>query len=198
MDSKTVKELMIPAEHFPRISQEETFGAALGALEQCRIDFQSGKKMTCILLVHDGKGHIVGKVSPMDLLMALEPRYSRLKVNVGEYSRSHSYDKMIGSALDQAALWTSPLQELCTNASGILIRDFVSSPSAGQTVKVTDSLDKALHRFVMNRHDSLFVTDGGRLVGMLAFSDVYAHLSTTMKDACAISPTMKKDLHGVP
>ncbi|MBE1423408.1 CBS domain-containing protein [Desulfomicrobium macestii] len=198
MEPMTVKELMIPAEHFPRISQEETFGAALRALEQCRIDFQSGKKSTCILLVHDGKGHIVGKVSPMDLLMALEPRYSRLKVNVGEYSRSHSYDKMIGSALDQAALWTTPLHELCTDASGILIRNFVSSPSAGQTVMVTDSLDKALHRFVMNRHDSLFVTDGGRLVGMLAFSDVYAHLSATMKDACAISPIMKKDLHGVP
>ena len=154
--------------------------------------------MLSINSTYDGKGHIVGKVSPMDLLMALEPRYSRLKINVGEYSRSHSYDKMIGSALDQAALWTTPLHELCTDASGILIRDFVSSPSAGQTVKVTDSLDKALHRFVMNRHDSLFVTDGGRLVGMLAFSDVYAHLSATMKDACAISPTLKNDLHGVP
>ena len=186
MDPMTVKDLMIPAEHFPRISQEESFGAAVRALDQCRADFQSGKKSTCILLVHDGQGRVVGKVSPIDLLMALEPRYSRLKGNIGEYARSHSYDKMIDSALDQAALWTTPFRELCANAANLPIKDFIRRPSAGQTVKATDSLDQVLHRFVMGRHDSLFVTDESRLVGMLIFSNVYTHLSTTMKDVCTL------------
>ena len=186
METKTVKALMIPAEQFTRISQEETFGAALKALEQCRADFQSGRKSTGILLVHDGVGRIVGKISPIDLLMALEPRYSRLNVNIGEYARSHSYDKMIGSALERAALWTTPLEELCSKASDLTIREFIRRPSSEQTVKVGDSLDQALHRFVMGRHDSLFVTDGGRLVGMLTFADVYAAISTTMRNSCSL------------
>ncbi len=186
MDLKTVKELMTPAEQLPRISQEESFSAVLKALDRCHAEFQSGKKSTCILLVHDGQGRIVGKVSPIDLLLALEPRYSGLKGNIGEYARSHSYDKMIGSALDQASLWTTPLRELCSNASNLPIKDFIRHPATGQTVKATDSLDQALHRFVTGRHDSLFVTDGSRLVGMLTFSDVYAHVSEAMRDVCKL------------
>jgi CBS domain-containing protein len=186
MDAMTVQELMIPVEQFTRISQEETFGAAAHALEQCHVDFKSGKKPTCILLVNDPQGRIVGKISPIDLLRALEPQYTRLRGTIGEYARSISYDKMIDSALDRAILWSKPLNELCTKSSSLKIKDFILHPVPEQTVNMTDSLDKALHRFVMGRHDSLFVMDGKRLAGVLSFGDVYGQLLTTIKDSCPL------------
>jgi CBS domain containing-hemolysin-like protein len=186
MDTVTVKSLMIPVEQFPRVSQEKTFGAAAEALDQCHLDFKAGNRPTCILLVQDAQNRIVGKISPVDLLRALEPQYTKLRGTIGEYSRGLSYDKMIDSALDHSALWSKPLNELCTKSGSLKIKDFILHPATEQTVSMTDSLDKALHRFVMGRHDSLFVMDGKRLVGMLLFKDVYGHILSTIKDSCPL------------
>lgn len=186
MDTMTVQSLMIPVEQFPRVSQEKTFGAAADALDQCHVEFKEGKKPTCILLVHDEQNRIVGKISPVDMLRALEPQYTKLRGTIGEYARSLSYDKMIDSALDRAALWSKPLSELCVKSNSLKIKDFIMHPATEQTVNVTDSLDKALHRFVIGRHDSLFVMDGKRLAGMLLFRDVYGHILSTIKDSCPL------------
>jgi CBS-domain-containing membrane protein len=186
MDPMTVQSLMIPVEQFPRISQEKTFGETAEALDRCHAEFKAGSTPTCILLVHDEQNRIVGKVSPVDLLRALEPQYTKLRGTIGEYARSLSYDKMIGSALDHAALWSKPLSELCTKSNSKKIKDFITHPATEQTVALTDSLDKALHRFVMGRHDSLFVMDGKRLAGMLLFRDVYGHILSTIKDSCTV------------
>ena len=186
METTTVQSLMIPVELFPRISQEKTFGAAADALDRCHTDFKAGSRPTCILLVHDEQNRVVGKISPVDLLRALEPQYTKLRGTIGEYARSISYDKMIDSALDRAALWSKPLSELCVKSNSLKIKNFILHPASEQTVTVTDSLDKALHRFVMGRHDSLFVMDGKRLAGMLLFKDVYGHILSTIKDSCTL------------
>jgi len=43
-------------------------------------------------------------------------------------------------------------------------------------------LGKAFHLFVVGRHDSLFVTEGGEIVGLIRFSDVYRKIAQTMKE----------------
>jgi hypothetical protein len=184
MEPMTVEKLMIPAERFPRISEEETFGTVVRTLNQCHEDYKSGKSEQCILLVHDEKGRVVGKISPMDVLRGLEPQYSKMGEAVGAHTLGASYDHMMRSLFDQATLWTRPLTELCSKARDVKIKDFIRRPTAAQTVDIKDSLDQAVHRFVMGRHDSLFVTDGAQLRGMLLFSNLYAHMSRVMNETC--------------
>jgi hypothetical protein len=43
-------------------------------------------------------------------------------------------------------------------------------------------MDKAFHLFVVGRHDSLFVTDGKAIVGVIRFSDVYRKIVQTMRE----------------
>ena len=49
-----------------------------------------------------------------------------------------------------------------------------------------ESLNNAFHIFVMFRHDSLFVMDGNKLVGMLRFSDVYREIGRRIKETCRL------------
>jgi predicted transcriptional regulator len=79
-------------------------------------------------------------------------------------------------------LWENPFKDLCRKATGVKIKDFLKPPTEGQSVRTQDTLAKCFHLFVMNRHDSLFVYEGDKIVGLLRFSDVYKKVSQTMKE----------------
>ena len=53
-------------------------------------------------------------------------------------------------------------------------------------VRTDDSMDKAFHLFVVGRHDSLFVTEGEAVVGVIRFSDVYREIVHTMTE-CSLA-----------
>jgi predicted transcriptional regulator len=63
---RKVKDLMLPIEDYPKISEDGTIREAFEALE---------KTKHRALLVTDKKGVVIGQLSNMDILMGLEPRY---------------------------------------------------------------------------------------------------------------------------
>ncbi len=63
---RKVKDLMLPIEDYPKISEDGTIREAFEALE---------KTKHRALLVTDEKGVVIGQLSNMDILMGLEPRY---------------------------------------------------------------------------------------------------------------------------
>lgn len=169
MDPKTVQGMMIPADQLPRISEKESLGSAVQALELCKKNHLSGKTPASILLVHDEQGRIVGKISPIDLLLALEPQYLKLRASVDEHSLGVSYEKMLHSALEHASYWSLPFKDMCAKARDLQIKNFVRHTTQSQIISITDSIDKAIHRFVLGKHDSIFVMDGKKLAGILLF-----------------------------
>ncbi|RQD64703.1 MAG: CBS domain-containing protein [Desulfonatronovibrio sp. MSAO_Bac4] len=179
-----VKDLMVGLDEFSVISDDSFFIDAHKALEKANEDFMSGRQKFRILLVQDVKGRIVGKLSPMDLVQGLEPKYAdvidpnRLKFKDALY--------VIKSMTTQKVLWDKPLDSLCQVAQNTRIREFLKFPAEGHKVKMNDSLDNALHLFVVARHDSLFVVEGSQLVGLLLFSDVYKYISDMIKDSCRL------------
>ncbi len=179
-----VKDLMVGLDEFPAISEDSFFIDAHMALEKANEDFLSGRKKYRTLLVQDVKGSIVGKLSPMDLIQGLEPKYAdvidpnRLKFKDALY--------VIKSMTTQKVLWDKPLDNLCQVAQKTKIRDFLKYPVEGHKVKKEDFLDTSLHLFVVARHDSLFVVEGADLVGLLLFADVYKYISDKIKDSCSL------------
>ncbi len=180
-----VKDFMVSIAKFPRISDSATFSGAVMALERAQEEYMSGKREQRILLVTDADNKVVGKLSPIDVVRGLEPDYEKL---VDEQSSAFvgNFDYVIQPMKDQAMLWAKPLDALCTTAKDVLVRDFIQAPKAHQVIDQEESLNNAFHRFVMFKHDSLFVMDGKKLVGMLRFSDVYREIGRRIKETCGL------------
>jgi len=179
-----VKDLMVGLDGFHSISVDATFIEAHAALEKAREKFQAGETKYRVLLVEDENGHVVGKLSPMDLIQGLEPRYS----NIIDPNRLRFKDALyvIQSMKQQKVLWDKPLENLCRTAQDTRIKDFLTLPGEGHQISVDSYLDEALHLYVVGRHDSLFVMDGSKLVGLLVFADVYDFISGKITAECQL------------
>lgn len=179
MDTMKVRDLTSPVDQFPRISDQATFYEALLALEKSQEDFLAGRAKQRILLVENSRGEIVGKLSPMDLIRGLEPNYSKIEDSkiISRFGLGYAVESM----KEELRLWQKPLADLCRKAYDLKIEDVVKIPVPGRKVSVTETMDKAVHLFVMGGHDSLFVMEGEKIVGLLRFSDVYRTISDTMK-----------------
>ena len=161
-------ELMRPIDEFPRISSQATFMDAVEALEKADLEFKAGTAPERILLVYDGTGNIVGKLSPMDVVQGLEPNYANI-----DDLRATPYYQLI-------RMWHRPLGELCEKAHSVKIHNFIKMPTPDHMVNADDKMDIAFNLFIINRHDSLFVQDGAYIVGLIRFSDIYKKIRETM------------------
>lgn len=182
MEKTKVKDLMRPISDFPSISSQATLMEAVDALEKADGEFRAGKAPQRILLVYDKTGKIIGKMSPMDVVQGLEPRYDKIDRLKG-IPRFGLADSMFEMMKEELRLWQKPLSELCKKAYQIKIENFITLPTADHMVKADDTMDTAFHLFVVGRHDSLFVKDGEDIVGLIRFSDVYRKIKETMR-AC--------------
>ena len=183
-ESVSVKDLMVGLDQFQSISIDSTFIEAHSALEKARQEHEAGKKKYRVLLVKSSSGEIVGKLSPMDLIQGLEPRYR----NIIDPNRLRYKDTLyvIESMKKQKVLWDKPLENLCRTAQDVRIGDFFKAPVEGHQVPAKGSLDEALNLFVVTRHDSLFVMENNKLTGLLMFSDVYEYISTKITAECRL------------
>lgn len=183
MEKMKVRELLTPVDRFPKISDTATFYEALQALEDAQEKYLSGKSGQRILLVEDAAGRVVGKISPVDLIRGLERKYDDVEVEKTITRFGVGYARK--SMQDEYRLWQTPFTDLCRKAANIRIKDFIRITEEGQTVGIDDPLARAFDAFVMGRHDSLFVLEDKKIVGLLRFSDVYKKMAETMK-ACGI------------
>lgn len=187
MEKMKVRELMRPIDEFPAISSKATFLEAVDALEDAQKKFDAGKVPEVILLVKNEKDQIVGKLSPMDVVMGLEPNSSQL-----EKLETFSHYGLVRSALKnikkQFQLWQKPLAELWNKAQDIKIDNFIKMPEPDHMVKADDKMDTAFHLFVFLRQGSLFVKEKEKIVGLIRFSDVYKKILQTIKTCSLPSP----------
>lgn len=184
MEKMKVRDLMRPVDEFPRISNQLTVLEAIDALEEAQDRFLSGRALQRILLVCDEQGEIVGKLSPMDVVQGLEPNYEGVE-GLANLPRYRLPESMLESMKRELRLWMKPLSELCAKANGLRIERFVKLPTPDHMVAADESMDKAFHLFVVGRHDSLFVKEADRIVGVLRFSDVYKSIVKTMRECPA-------------
>lgn len=180
-----VEDLMVPVDKFPVISQEATLRETILALDKAEQEFASGAREQRILLVLDEKSDVLGKLTPKDVIRGLEPNYARLMTTqAASLASNYKYIMNSQSLLELQDLTTTPWDDLCAKGKDIKIKDFLIKPPLTQVVQVGDSLNKALHRFILGKHHSLFVTDGQRLVGLLRFTDVYRVILSRIKYVC--------------
>jgi hypothetical protein len=185
VDVETIKiiDIMCSVDQFPRISNQANFYEAILALESAEQEHATGKIGQCVLLVEDKQGKIVGKISPMDAIRGLEPKYDKIE-SLADNIR-YGVPQAMASMKDDYRLWQEPLKDLCRKAISIKVENLLSHPGEMESVKSSDRMDSALHLFATTRHHYLFVMEEDTIVGVLLLSDVYKAICDIVK-ACEI------------
>ena len=183
MKSYTVKDLMVPLSEYATVSEDATLYEAVISLEEAQEKFEDKhtRYRHRAILILDKGGQVIGKVSQLDALKALEPKYQDMLD--GEESHKLGISKQfMQSVLKDFNLFASPLDDICRKAGEQNVKLFMSTLTEGEYVAEDASLDIAIHQFVMGQHQSLLVTRDKKIVGILRLTDVFAAVFHKMKE----------------
>jgi CBS domain-containing protein len=180
MQSIQVKELMIPLAEYATVSEDGTLYDAVVALEEAQKSLDATRQKHRAVLVLDKNGRVVGKLDLWTVLWAIEPRY-KLMGNLRETSRYGFSPEFLRSMIDSYDLWRKPLEGICRKAAEKKVKEIMQAPTEGEYVAEDASLDTAIHLLVMGHHQSLLVTRGEKIVGILRLIDVFNRICEFIK-----------------
>lgn len=184
MNSVTVKDLMVPLEEYATVSHNATAYEAVLALEKAQEELDKTRYayLHRAVLVYDDNKKIIGKVSQLDILSALDPKY-------GEMGESKSISKagfspnFLKDMLEKYSILTKSFKEACRQAANIKVSKIMYTPSEGEYVDENARMREAIHQFVMGHHQSLLVTRSNKIIGILRVTDVFKEIFNTMKSS---------------
>lgn len=170
MSAKQIKDVMIPVEEYVTVQKDATLLDLFLALEEDR----ESKKETRShahrdVLVVDGAGDVVGKVTMLDIIQALEPGYRKMK-GAKQGTLTADYVSRIFEDMD---LWAEPLTELCTRKLDCKVSDIMHEPAPKEKLAEEESLERAVHHYVMGVHQPLLAVKGGKVTGVVRLGDIF-------------------------
>lgn len=180
----TVKDLMVPLDEYATVSEDATLFEAVTALEKAQSEFDHNRYRHRAVLILNKAGKVVGKVSQLDILRALEPKYGEMGNQI-PLTRFGYSPEFMSSLLEKFSLWAMPIHDICKKSMGLKVTTFMYVPSKGEYVAERASLTEAIHLLVMGHHQSLLVTRGKKIVGILRLTDVFKKITRIVKDCKA-------------
>jgi CBS domain-containing protein len=182
--SYTVKDLMVPLSEYATVTEDATLYDAVLSLEEAQEKFEDKhtRYRHRAILMLDKNGNVVGKLSQLDVLRALEPKYRDMIQ--GEGSQRYGFTKkFMKSMLEDYNLFANPLDDICRKAGEQPVKKYMQTPTEGEFVSEDASLETAIHQLILGNSQSLLVTGDEKIVGVLRLTDVFAAVFHRMK-AC--------------
>ena len=180
MDTATVKDLMVPLSEYATVSEAATMQEAVEALERAQGAFDPTRHKHRAILVLGKDNNVVGKIGRLDVLRALEPKYE----NMGDpdrLSRTGFSQEFLKDMLDKFNLWQEPLADICRKTAKISVKKIMYTPSGDEYVDEKATLNEAIHHIIMGHHQSLLVTRGDEIVGVLRLTDLFTEVCERIK-----------------
>jgi len=169
MPTRRVREIMIPIEQYPSVSDTATLREAIIAIEGARLEVDLRQSLPRVLLIFDAIGVMVGYVRRRDIMRGLEPKtlinqpldYSKkpFDVEIDPNLSELSYDRVAKGVLAQA---DRPVTDVM-QPNDILI-------------DADDHVLKAIYEMVSYDLSHLPVISDGHLVGVVRSVDVFHEL----------------------
>jgi CBS domain-containing protein len=176
-------DVMIPLSEYAKVSLSATLGEAVGALIQAQKGFDPSRYPHRAVLVVNERDEVVGKISQANVLKALEPRYfDELGID-GDMGIHRLSNYFLKSMVDKYDLFNEPFDEACKRAAELPIEKVMYAPKASDYIDKDDTLGLAIHRLILGCHQSLLVRDGGRVIGILRLTDIFAAAAAVMHPA---------------
>jgi CBS domain-containing protein len=188
----TVKDLMVPLSEYATVSEDATLYEAVVALEKAQGEFitdlekaprgfDTKRHPHRAILVLNKDGQVAGKISQLDALRALEPKYAEMQDRPGMHRYGFT-KKFMKSLLENYHLWASPLEDIRAKSDEIPVSSFMYVPTEGEYVDEDATQDEAIHQLVVGHHQSLLVTKEEKITGILRLSDVFEAVFFKMKE----------------
>ncbi|MCP3887370.1 MAG: CBS domain-containing protein [Desulfobulbaceae bacterium] len=174
MENVLVKDLMVPISEYATVEVGTPLIDAIRALEQAQEAYTESKYQHRAVMVLDKSGNVVGKISQLRALEAIEPEFDFLDhiEDIKKFKFSEDYISDLreiyrtqGQIINKQSLQA---------ASQKKVEEFMQAHSAGEYVAEESDLDAAIHKLVSGRHLSLLVSREDKIVGILRISDVFA------------------------
>ena len=182
MKEYKVEDLMVPLSEYATVSEDATLFDAVTALEKAQAEFDHTRyRHRAVLVLDKGGSKVIGKLSQLDALKALEPKYHEMldRRRLRSFGFTREFMK---SMLKEYHLFDSPLADICKLAGKQNVVQYMQTPSEGEYIDEHAALDEAIHLFIMGQHQSLLVTSGEDITGILRLTDVFAAVYHVMKE----------------
>ena len=179
MKTYDLQDLMVPLSEYATVTEEATLFEAVAALEEAQQHFDRARYRHRAILVLDNANQVIGKLSQLDVLRALEPQYHEMldRRHLWTYGFTAEFMK---SMLKDYHLFDGPMQDICRKAGAQNVKKFMHWPAEEEIIAATASLDEAIHQMVLGQHQSLLVSRDERIVGILRLTDVFATIHQIM------------------
>jgi hypothetical protein len=168
MQSVLVKDVMIPIADYVTVKKEHSLMEVVLALEESRRNRHARAHRDAIVVDDDGR--FIGKVTMIDIFRSLEPNYKRVEEQQRDGVLTRDF---VMRGIKDLNLWMEPMRDLCTRGGRQQVAGIMHTPENFEYIQEDDSLDNALHRFVMGVHQPLIVRRGAAVTGALRFGDVF-------------------------
>lgn len=182
MKNYVVKDLMVPISEYATVPERATLFEAVLALEKAQEQFQQNRYSHRAVLIMDKNKKVIGKLSQMDFLSALEPKDANLE-QIRKFKQFGFTRKAIALQQEEYLKSSAPIVDAYSKAAAMKVTEFMQRPTEGEYVDEGASLDMALHQLTAGSNLSLLVTRGGDIVGVLRLADVFAAVYHTMKES---------------
>jgi len=173
MKTITINDLMVPLEEYATISEDASFSDAIQALESAQQAFDQTKYRHRAVLVLDKAKRPIGKISQMDALKALEPKYKEIQAEDTKGTFRHFNRMFLNSMLEHHRLFDGSLDDLREKAAKTKVKEYMHTLSADECLNENATLDEAIHILIMGHQQSLLVTRKREIVGILRLTDVF-------------------------
>jgi CBS domain containing-hemolysin-like protein len=185
MKNRQVKDLMTPEKEFERINETLSVAESVLALKGAIKKYVERNYMYDCVLVENDKKVVTGKISAVDIIKALEPKYSRTgdsdvfsKKGVPHFGLSPDYVKTIVSRYN---LWDESLEDMIKHSSSLKASDIMYSHSEGGHVYEHSSIADAIHQMAMNHHTSVLVEKDGLITGVIRLLDIFKEVCDSIE-----------------
>ena len=194
MKTLKARDLMVPLDQCPRVSEEAVLKDAVLALEATRLRGDPWDYRPRVVLIQDKNNNIVGVVRQFEILKALEPKYDELLTSLGaKYSSAiemletkvSNLDHMkilfclglnsefVKSSLKEFHLWEEALGEMSRRASSLKVTKIMSALTEQDLIEQDAPLSEAVHRMLLGNLLSLVVVEDGRSLGIVRMIDIF-------------------------
>lgn len=177
-----VKDLMVPISEYVTITKGATLKEAVLALENAKVEMSTTSYPHWLVLILDSQQKVIGKLSQLDILRALEPKTAE-DIRLEEM-RSYGFSSNVIFRMRENFRknnWS--LEKVYSDPATInmKVEEFMMSVADNEFIDENTSLDTAAHQMSLRNRLSLLVTRNGEIVGMLRLADVFNAVINAIK-----------------
>ncbi len=177
----TVKDLMVPISEYATVNKGATLYEAVLALEQAQEKYDQTKVQHRAVLVLDSDKKVIGKLSQLSVLRALEIGNKQTE-NIEGIDQFGFSPKYIAGQMEQSLLEGTTLNKLCLKPATMKVENFMKTPSEHQYAEEETSLEVAIYQLLTGGYLSLMVVRDSNIVGVLRLTDIFLAVVQAMKE----------------